>query len=182
MAIDIILLVALAVSICINISRISIESKENKKFWKELKELQNPEEIKVKLIDGGKMPESKSDGAVCADAYARTVNHFIKQGERELVPLGFALELPDCYEAIVRPRSGNSKNGIDISIGTIDTDYRGEVMACVVNNSDKDFPIHNGDRICQIAIREVPEINFNVVEELSETERGSKGFGSSGTN
>ena len=151
------------------------------KWMKEiLAEGDEPTEIKIKLINDGKLPEFKSDGAVCADAYARTVNHFIKQGERELVPLGFALELPDCYEAIVRPRSGNSKNGIDICIGTIDTDYRGEVMACVENNSDKDFPIHNGDRICQIAIREVPKINFNVVNELSETERGSKGFGSSG--
>ena len=77
-------------------------------------------------------------------------------------------------------RSGNSKNGIDIATGTIDTNYRGEVMACVINNSGNDFCIEIGDRICQLAIREAPKVNWNIVHELSETERGENGFGSSG--
>jgi dUTP pyrophosphatase len=100
--------------------------------------------------------------------------------ERKLIPLGFALELQVGYEAIIRPRSGNSKDGIDVCIGTIDINYRGEVMACVCNTLDEDFRIEEGDRICQLAIREAPTVAWEVVEELSETERGADGFGSSG--
>ncbi len=73
-----------------------------------------------------------------------------------------------------------SKEGIDIAIGTVDTNYRGEVMACVINNTSKDYVIHKGDRICQLAIRKAPIISWKIVEELSDTERGSNGFGSSG--
>ena len=163
----------------ITISAIALFTKWMKEI---LSECDEPTEIKIKLLNGGKLPEFKSDGAVCCDGYARMgkTTCILEPSCRTLVPLGFALELPDGYEAVVRPRSGNSKDGIDISIGTIDCDYRGEVMACVVNNSHEDLRINDGDRICQIAIREVPNINFVTVDELSETERGSKGFGSSG--
>lgn len=144
-------------------------------------------EVKIKRIEDGVIPAYKREGDVCMDCYSR-VDIVIKKNKvdimevtkRTLVPLGFALELPFRYEAVVRPRSGLSKDGIDIAIGTIDTNYRGEVMACVINNSNEDYVIHKGDRICQLAIREAPEITWDVVEELSETERGSNGFGSSG--
>ena len=145
------------------------------------KSKKNPVDVKIKLIEGGKLPEFKTAGAVCADAYARLErNIFIKKGERKLIPLGFACGLPEGYELQVRPRSGLTSKGTDNGWGTGDTDYTGEYMACVINNSDKDFPVCNGDRICQIAIREVPKVKFTVVEELEKTERGSKGFGSSG--
>ena len=139
--------------------------------------------VKIRLVEGGKLPEFKTEGAVAADCYARVdIDTFVQPGERKLIPLGFALGLEKGYEAVLRPRSGLTKNGIDNGIGTIDFDYRGECMACVINNSDKDFVVHNGDRICQIAIREVPAVEFEVVEELNKTERGANGFGSTGVN
>ena len=110
--------------------------------------------IKIKLFAGGKLPEYKTDGAVCADCYARYKERIeIKPNERKLIPLGFAVELPKGYEMVLRPRSGMSKNGIDVAIGTIDFDYRGEVMACVINDIDKAVVVENDTRICQCAIR-----------------------------
>ena len=135
--------------------------------------------VKIKRIENGKLPAYKRTGDVCMDCYARTFN-IIPAFGRKLIPLGFALELPMDYEAVIRPRSGNSKDGIDVCIGTIDTNYRGEVMACVCNTLDEDFRIEEGDRICQLAIREAPLIGWAEVDELSETERGENGFGSSG--
>ena len=139
-------------------------------------------EIKIKLIEGGKMPEFKTDGAVCADCYTRCDSPIaVRPGERALIPLGFAIELPPGYEAVVRPRSGMSSKGIDSLIGTIDYDYRGEVKACIVNNFGKAISVENGTRVCQIAIREAPAVSFKVVDELSDTERAENGFGSTET-
>lgn len=135
--------------------------------------------VKIKVLEGGMLPEYKRYGDVCMDCYAR-ISCTVSPGERRLIPLGFALELPIGYEAIVRPRSGLTSGGIDNAIGTIDTNYRGEVKACVINNSDEDMIIDSGDRICQLAIREAPTIKWEVVDKLSETERGTNGFGSSG--
>ena len=135
--------------------------------------------VNIKLLNGGKLPEYKRDGDVCMDCYANE-SICIKKGERKLVSLGFAIELPLNWEAIIRPRSGNSKNGIDVAIGTVDTNYRGELKANVINNSDADFTINTGDRICQLAIREAPKTEWVVVDELSKTERGTEGFGSTG--
>lgn len=139
-------------------------------------------EIKIKLFKGGKLPDYKTSGAVCADCYTRLdeKNVIVPAGSRKLVPLGFAVELPYGYELVIRPRSGFSLKGIDVAIGTIDVDYRGEVMACVINTLSEDLEIKNGERICQIAIRQVPSLQFVVVDELSETERGKCGFGSTG--
>lgn len=138
--------------------------------------------IKIKLFDGGKLPDYKTSGAVCADCYTRLDEQkiVIPAGSRKLVPLGFAVELPYGYELVIRPRSGFTSKGIDCSIGTIDADYRGEVMACVINTLADDLVIQNGERICQMAIRQVPEFEFEIVDELSETERGKCGFGSTG--
>lgn len=149
------------------------------KFNKLVNELVKPEEIKIKLIENGKEPEYKREGDACLDCKARQ-SITIPKGKRELVPLGFAMELPKDYEAIVRPRSGNTKNGIDIGIGTVDETYRGELKACVINDSDEDFHIEEGDRICQLAIREAPKFKMVKVSELSKTERNESGFGSSG--
>ena len=135
--------------------------------------------VKIKLVKDGTAPAYRREGDACLDCYARDFARIV-HGQREVVPLGFSLELPVGYEAIVRPRSGLSKEGIDIAIGTIDPNYRGEVMACVINNSGNTFAVAPGDRICQLAIREAPKILWDVVDELSETERGENGFGSSG--
>lgn len=135
--------------------------------------------VKIKRVGEGILPVYKREGDVCMDCFSRK-NETVFGFCRRTVPLGFALELPVGYEAVIRPRSGFSKDGIDVSIGTIDTNYRGEVMACVSNTTDEDFAIEKGDRICQLAIREAPKVEWDVVEELSETERGDNGFGSSG--
>ena len=135
--------------------------------------------IKIKQIENGILPIYKREGDVCMDCFARK-QVLVMAGKRSTVPLGFALELPAGYEAVIRPRSGLSKDGIDEVIGTIDTNYRGEVMACIINNSEKDFQIEAGDRICQLAVREVPQVTLQLVSQLSETERGENGFGSSG--
>lgn len=139
--------------------------------------------IKIKLIEGGKAPVYKTKGAACADCYARLDKPFvIASGTRELIPLGFALELPEEFEAVIRPRSGLSRSSIDVMIGTIDCDYRNEVMANVVNNSGKDFTVNNQDRICQLKIQKAKQFNFEIVDELTDTERGLNGFGSTGLN
>ena len=139
--------------------------------------------VKIRLIEGGKLPEFKTEGAVCADAYARLEKDVvIPVGKRSLIPLGFACGLPKGYELQVRPRSGLTSKGADNGWGTGDYDYTGEYKACVINNTGSDFVVHNGDRICQIAIREAPAVEFEVVDELDETERGANGFGSTGVN
>lgn len=137
--------------------------------------------VKIKLISGGKLPEYKRKGDVCLDCYSRCEKPIeIKPKERALISLGFALELPENYEAVIRPRSGMNLNGVDCCIGTIDTNYRGEVMACLVNNMNSAISVENETRVCQLAIREVPSIEWEIVNKLSETERGENGFGSSG--
>ena len=139
--------------------------------------------IKIKPVEGGKLPVYKTEGAACADCYARLSAPLISipKGKRCLVNLGFAIEVPEGYEAVIRPRSGLSKTGIDVAIGTIDWDYRGEVKACVINNTDGDLDIHNGERICQLKIQKAEQFKFRVVDTLSMTERGEKGFGSTGS-
>ena len=140
--------------------------------------------VKIKVIENGKIPEFKRKGDACCDCYVRLSDNLdsisIPPNSRCLVNLGFALELPKEYEAIIRPRSGLSSRGIDICIGTIDNNYRGEIKVCIINNSNCCYQVYHNDRICQIAIRKTEDIVFEQVENLSETNRGDNGFGSSG--
>ncbi|MDR0419752.1 MAG: dUTP diphosphatase [Prevotellaceae bacterium] len=108
----------------------------------------------------------------------------IKPLERVLVPTGIFIELPDGYEAQIRPRSGlASKFGITVSNapGTIDPDYRGEVKISIVNISEDDFVLKSGERVAQMVIAKFERITWKEVNELSETERGDGGFGHTGT-
>ena len=103
--------------------------------------------------------------------------------ERKLVPSGLFIELPVGFEAQIRPRSGLAlKHGISIlnSPGTIDADYRGEIKILLINFSDTDFEINNGDRIAQMVISRHEQINWEEVEILTETVRGSGGYGHTG--
>jgi len=103
--------------------------------------------------------------------------------ERALVKTGLFLEIPQGYEAQVRPRSGLAfKNGITVlnTPGTIDADYRGEVGVILINLSDKAFEIVNGERIAQLVFAKVEQANLIPDITLSETERGAGGFGSTG--
>lgn len=138
-------------------------------------------QVKIKLLENGLMPKIQRKGDACFDCHAVAepgIN--IAPGERTLVGLGFCLELPDNYEAVIRPRSGLSKQGIDCAIGTIDSNYRGELKVCVINNSKSTFYVKTGDRICQLAIRKTEAVDFSVCDNLSGSDRGEKGFGSSG--
>jgi dUTP pyrophosphatase len=104
-------------------------------------------------------------------------------GMRALVPTGFALELPEGYEAQLRPRSGLAlKHGLTLlnSPGTIDADYRGEVMVLLVNLGTDTFPVRRGDRIAQLVIAPVAHVAVECVETLEPTLRGQGGFGSTG--
>lgn len=135
--------------------------------------------VNIYYFPGGKTPEYMTEGAACCDCYSR-ISVEVPAGARLLVPLGFALALPKGYEAVIRPRSGMSKIGLDCTIGTIDSDYRGEVMACIVNNSGTTYRIEQNARVCQMKIQRAERFRFVPAPELSETERGGKGFGSTG--
>jgi dUTP pyrophosphatase len=107
----------------------------------------------------------------------------LKPFECKLIPTGLYIELPDGYEAQIRPRSGLAiKNGITVlnSPGTIDADYRGEIKVILINLSSDDFTIKSGDRICQMVIAKHEKAEFVEVNEISVTERGAGGFGHTG--
>jgi dUTP pyrophosphatase len=107
----------------------------------------------------------------------------IEASKHALIKTGFAMALPDNYEAQIRPRSGLAlKHGISVlnTPGTIDADYRGEVGVILVNHGSEPFTVQRGDRIAQMIIAPFVQADFRQLSELSETERGSGGFGSSG--
>lgn len=138
--------------------------------------------IKIKIIENGKLPEYKTEGSAGADCYARLNKPVIvKAGKPEMIPLGFVVEIPEGYEMQIRPRSGLARNnGVKTVLGTIDSDYRGEVGAIMFNDTEEDFEIKNGDRIAQAVICPVIKAEWHLTNELSETERGEGGFGSTG--
>lgn len=107
----------------------------------------------------------------------------LKPLERTIVKTGLFIELPIGYEAQVRPRSGlAAKNGVTVlnAPGTVDADYRGEIGVILVNLSNEDFTIQNGERIAQLVIAKHERAEWTLVQELSETSRGEGGFGSTG--
>ncbi len=142
--------------------------------------------IKIKCIkeDGATIPLYKTAGAAGADLCAKISQPLtIKAGKFAMVPTGLYFEIPEGYEVQVRPRSGlAAKNGVTVlnTPGTIDSDYRGEIKVILVNLSDTDFVINNGDRIAQMVVAPVTQAEFIVSDKLSETERGTGGFGSTG--
>ena len=104
-------------------------------------------------------------------------------GKRALIPTGLFIELPKGFEAQIRPRSGLAlKKGISVlnTPGTIDSDYRGEVGIILINLSDEDFVINDGERICQMVIARHETIEWKETDDLDKTERGSGGFGHTG--
>lgn len=104
--------------------------------------------------------------------------------ERQLIPTGIYIELPEGYEAQVRPRSGLAyRHGITVlnSPGTIDADYRGEIGILLINLSNEPFTIQDGERIAQLIVARYERINWQVASTLSESDRGSGGFGHTGT-
>ena len=103
--------------------------------------------------------------------------------QRSLIPTGIYIQLPEGYEAQIRPRSGLAvKYGISIvnSPGTIDADYRGEIRVILVNLSSEDFIVNDGERICQMVIAQHAKVGWEQVDDLDETKRGTGGFGHTG--
>lgn len=141
-------------------------------------------EVKVINRSDNPLPHYATDGAAGMDIRAHLEGMIVLHtGERALVPTGLYLELPKGVEAQVRPRSGLAlKKGITVlnAPGTIDADYRGEVGVILINHSNDPFEITNGERIAQLVFARHEQVLFNQVETLSETDRGSGGFGSTG--
>ena len=130
------------------------------------------------------LPEYKTEGAAGMDLCAAISEPVtLKPLERTLIPTGLKIELEHGYEAQIRPRSGMSiKHGITLinCVGTIDEDYRGEVCIPVVNISNEEYTIQPDERIAQMVISKYEQAKIEVVTELSDTERGAGGFGSTG--
>ena len=130
------------------------------------------------------LPEYATEGSAGMDLTAAIAEPVeFKPFERKIVPTGIKIELPAGYEAQVRPRSGLSiKHGLTLvnCVGTIDEDYRGEVCVPLINLSQESYTINPGDRIAQMIISPVEKADIVEIEELSQTDRASGGFGSTG--
>lgn len=136
------------------------------------------------ISESGRVPRYQTVKAAGADITAHLAEPLsILPLQRALVPTGLRVEIPDGYEAQIRPRSGLAvKKGLTIlnSPGTIDADYRGEVKILVINLSQETVEIHDGERIAQMIFAPVVQAEFAVGEELAPSDRGSGGFGSTG--
>lgn len=142
--------------------------------------------MKVQVINAGKhpLPKYQTDHAAALDLTANIDEPVILQPlERRLVPTGLHIALPPGYEAQIRPRSGLAlKHGISMvnTPGTIDADYRGEIGIIVINLSNEEFTIADGDRIAQMVIARHETVEWEPVETLDETSRGHGAFGHTG--
>lgn len=134
----------------------------------------------VKLEKDATLPYQATCGSAGADLSCNKAV-VIKPKERCLIETGVSMEIPCGHLAFVIGRSGNTINkGLHVALGLIDSDYRGNIGVMAFNQSDKEIAVKNGDRIGQIVILPVPQINFIEVDELSKTERGEGGYGSTG--
>ena len=144
--------------------------------------------MQVKIVNKSDhpLPEYSTEMSAGADLRADLKEPVVlKPLERKLIPTGLYIELPKGYEAQIRPRSGLAvKKGVTVlnTPGTIDADYRGEIRVILVNLSQDDFVIENGERICQMVIAAHEQVKWNLVEQLNETVRGAGGFGHTGNN
>ncbi len=143
--------------------------------------------MKINIVSNSKHPLPSYETALSAGMDLRAnIDEpiLLKSMERILVPTGLFIELPEGFEAQVRPRSGLAiKKGISLANtpGTIDADYRGEIKIIMINLSREDFLIEDGERIAQMIISRHEKAEWSQVDELNETSRGAGGFGHSGT-
>lgn len=142
--------------------------------------------MKVKIVNKSKhlLPDYATIHSAGMDLRANIDEDILLRPlERSLIPTGLYIELPDGFEAQIRPRSGLAvKHGISVlnSPGTIDSDYRGEIRVILINLSNEEFVVRDGERICQMIISKHEHIEWNLVENLTETIRGEGGFGHTG--
>lgn len=143
--------------------------------------------MKIKIVNksNNTLPEYSTEQSAGVDLRANILKKVnLKPLERTLVPTGLFIELPDGYEAQIRPRSGLAiKKGITVlnTPGTIDADYRGEIMVILINLSNENVEIKNGERICQMVINRHEKASFKEVKALNKTKRGKGGFGHTGS-
>ncbi|MCI4670644.1 MAG: dUTP diphosphatase [Bacteroidia bacterium] len=143
--------------------------------------------MEVKLVNksSNPLPHYATAGSAGVDLYANNDEPItLSSLERTLVPTGLYMELPLGFEAQIRPRSGLAiRHGISLvnTPGTIDSDYRGEIKIIMVNLSKEDFTIQKGERIAQMVITRHEQVSWKEVSDLSDTDRGSGGFGHTGT-
>jgi dUTP pyrophosphatase len=142
--------------------------------------------MQVRIINKSShlLPAYETEASAGMDLRAHLERSMVlKPMERRLVPTGLSIELPVGYEAQIRPRSGLAlKHGITIlnTPGTIDADYRGEIMILLINFSHQDFEVNDGDRIAQMIVASHEKVQWDEVELLSETIRGAGGYGHTG--
>lgn len=140
--------------------------------------------VKVKLLDGGKMPEVQTKGSAGADLHANIGKPIsIYPGQTLKLRTGVAVELPEHHVGLIFGRSGlGIKHGIAPAncVGVIDSDYRGEIIVGLHNSSDERYIVYPGDRIAQMLVFPIPQVQYELSEDLSNSERGSNGFGSTG--
>lgn len=143
--------------------------------------------VRIRVLPHGEglpLPAYETAGAAGCDLRAAIALPIVlAPGARAVVPCGFAMALPDGWEAQVRPRSGlAAKHGVTVlnAPGTIDCDYRGEVKVPLVNHGQEAFTISRGDRIAQMVVAPVVQVSWEAAETLDDTHRGSGGFGSTG--
>ena len=145
-----------------------------------------PVAINIINTSNNPLPRYETAGAAGADIRANLTEMLeLKPMERAAVPTGLFIELPEGYEAQIRPRSGLAvRQGITClnSPGTIDSDYRGEIKVVLINLSAEPQSIQPGDRIAQMVVQKVERGEFNIVSHLTTTERNREGFGSTGKN
>jgi len=138
-----------------------------------------------KLSNKALVPKYETSGSSGMDIAAHIKHDMvIVPGDKILVPTGFSLSIPRGYEIQIRPRSGlAAKKGITVlnTPGTIDSDYRGEIKVILINHSKNKFILKNGERIAQMVVCPVVQVSLEEVKELTETDRGISGFGSTGT-
>ena len=141
-------------------------------------------QVKIVNISNNELPAYSTIMSAGMDLRANLEESVVlKPLERKLVPTGLFIELPQGFEAQIRPRCGLAlKKGITIlnSPGTIDADYRGEIGIILVNLSQEEFVIESGERICQMVVAAHETVEWNLVETLEETDRGAGGFGHTG--
>lgn len=142
--------------------------------------------MKVRIINKSKhaLPQYATPYSAGLDLRANLEEPIVlKPLERTLVPTGLYVELPQGYEAQIRPRSGlAAKHGLTVlnTPGTIDADYRGEIKVILVNLSNEEFEIKDGERVCQMVIAAHAQVQWEETDSLEETERGAGGFGHTG--
>ncbi len=139
--------------------------------------------IKIRS-ENGKVPTYETSGSAGMDIRANVANKIrLEPGCRFLVPTGLYIELPQGFEAQIRARSGLAiKFGIGLvnGVGTIDSDYRGEIKISLINWGEEAFEINNGDRVAQMVVSRYEHINWELVDKLVDTKRGLGGFGHTG--